>query len=437
MFATNAYAQQVEDVQDPLLKYEDQEKELKFTIGGRLMADVANYQTELAPMKSGVAITDARVRTSLTYKDLYFFADFDFSKGKFSQKNIFARYTFKENEKGTHSLQAGYFGDPASMSRNTSKYNYHFMSRPATVYALAAGRELGIAYKFHNQNVMLQQGIFAEKQYNNQEDGSQGFTASGRWVYKPINEASNTVHVGVSARYAKMNTGAASNDVLMREQILESDMQTEVDPTTRFLHATLPWASGNLNLGVEALWRNDKFFVRGEYLHKTVYKTRDDKQLFENQLGGAWSWGSLESWQKGNPIRSSKFSGGYVELGYLLKGDRYTYDDANALLNGMNDKKSCEIDARFSHTNLNDINDGDIFLTGRQQFYPNGTVTDYPATSTSVGGGVLNAASIGVNYSLNQYVKLMGEYQYSNLDNVYFPLDKNFHTFQMKLLFSF
>ena len=47
------------------------------------------------------------------------------------------------------------------------------------------------------------------------------------------------------------------------------------------------------------------------------------------------------------------------------------------------------------------------------------------------------AATIGVNYTFNQYVKVMGEYQYSNLKNVYFPLDKNFHQLQMRLMVSF
>ena len=64
-------------------------------------------------------------------------------------------------------------------------------------------------------------------------------------------------------------------------------------------------------------------------------------------------------------------------------------------------------------------------------------MADYPAVSTSIGGGRLHAATIGVNYTFNQYVKVMGEYQYGNLKNVSFPLDKNFHQLQMRLMVSF
>ena len=38
---------------------------------------------------------------------------------------------------------------------------------------------------------------------------------------------------------------------------------------------------------------------------------------------------------------------------------------------------------------------------------------------------------------LYQYIKVMGEYKYSRLSNVYYPMDKNFHELQMRLMVSF
>ena len=61
---------QVEDVANPLLKYVNRNNGLRFTAGGRLFTDVAYYHSEYTPMKSGAAITDARIRTSLKYKQL-------------------------------------------------------------------------------------------------------------------------------------------------------------------------------------------------------------------------------------------------------------------------------------------------------------------------------------------------------------------------------
>ena len=49
----------------------------------------------------------------------------------------------------------------------------------------------------------------------------------------------------------------------------------------------------------------------------------------------------------------------------------------------------------------------------------------------------MQEATVGLNYTLNQYIKVMGEYKYSRLSNVYYPMDKNFHELQMRLMVSF
>lgn len=118
-------------------------------------------------------------------------------------------------------------------------------------------------------------------------------------------------------------------------------------------------------------------------------------------------------------------------------GNRYTYNDEYGLLDGMNEKNSLEIVARYSIVNLNDINKGDFFdrkacfLPGRESFR-------IILLSRRVSEGVkMQAATVGLNYTLNQYIKVMGEYKYSRLSNVYYPMDKNFHELQMRLMVSF
>lgn len=434
----NKVQAQNEDVINPLLRYVNPEKKIAFSAGGRLFGDIAYYHTEYTPMKSGAAITDARIHTSLKYKEFYFYADFDFSKGTFTQKNIFAQWNFKTTERGTQSLKAGYFTESASMSNNASIYNYHFISRPAAVNALAPGRSLGISYKFYNQHWLLDQGVFAENKYNNQASGFQGASVSARWLYKLENEENFTFHVGIGARYTRHNTGTViDNDAFKTDITLASSLETYVDATTRFLNADVAWARNIWYVNPELLIRNDRLFLRGEYLYKKLFKQRPDFELFTNQLGGVWSWTTLESWQAGNPLRSTKFQGGYVEAGWLILGNRYTYNDEYGLLDGMNDKNALEIVLRYSIVDLNDINKDDFFLIGKHVFYPGGTVSDYPAVSTSIGGGKMQSGTFGINYTLNQYIKLMGEYTYARLDNVYYPMDKNFHQLQMRVMVSF
>lgn len=127
----------------PVVNVSNSKENLNFTIGARFMMDGAYYHSDFTPVKSGAAITDARIRTSMSYEDWYFYADFDFSKGKFSQKNIFLQYSL-EGAKGTHRFKAGYYNNPASMANNTSRGSLHFISRSAAANAFSPSRELGL-----------------------------------------------------------------------------------------------------------------------------------------------------------------------------------------------------------------------------------------------------------------------------------------------------
>ena len=184
------------------------------------------------------------------------------------------------------------------------------------------------------------------------------------------------------------------------------------------------------------LYKTDDFFARGEYMYKHVTKKRDDQALFEANLGSIDSWGSLESWQKGNPLGDNSFHGAYIEAGYKIFGDPYQYSNSDALLKGLNGR-ALEVVARYSYTGLNDLVEGEKYVPGRDQYYPNGVLADYPATSLSIGGGNMHSATLGVNYSFNKFAQVMLSYTYNRLDRDKFQYDKNFHVLQARLMFQF
>lgn len=435
MFAATTVKAQ-EDV-NPLLKYVSKDEKVKASIGGRLFADVAYYHSDWTPMNSGAAISDARIHAALEYGKWYFYADFGFGKGEFAQKNLFAQYTFKASEKGVHLIKAGYYNEPSSMSQMTSSYNYHFITRPSSVQALAPSRSLGATYKFFNKNFFFDQGIFAQLKYNEQKEGYQGLSLSSRWLWKPVNDGHTLFQLGTGLRYQRINGGEIYQDgVYTTNMHVSANMQTYVDATTEFLSCDLPWAKDAFTISPEFLLKTDRLFARGEFMWKKVWKDRDDQTLFESGLGGQQSWQNLEGWRSGNLLRPTTLNGAYLELGYLLCGKAYTYDDEYGLLKGMGDKNSLELVARYSYTNLTDITNGDVFLYGNKKFYPDGIIKDYPYWS-SIDGGTMHAVTVGLNYAFNQYIKVMGEYQYANLSNVYFPDDKNFHQLQLRVAFAF
>lgn len=404
----------------PVLKFKDQKEGPHFTIGARFMADAAYYDTDFTQLKSGAAITDARIRTSMSYNDWYFYADFDFSKGKFSQKNIFLQYAFNCGESGF--LKVGYYNDPSTMANNTSRGSLHFISRAASVNALSAGRQLGITYKYYNDRFFCYQGVFAENKYNDQAYGSQGVTFGGRWLYMPVNSDSRTFHAGAALRYALINTGVMEEGVKKTCLNVGSSVQTYVDPF-QFTNAAFPWAKDELNVGIEALFRCKKQFVRGEYLFKYVKREGSGQAL--STASGAWQ-------------AKNAFHGGYVEWGYQFFGNGYKYDNKEGVLKGF-DGKSFELVARYNYLNLNDIKDNESGKYGSDMTSTSGDagMENTGIASNSIRGGNMHSFTIGANYSFVKYTQFLIEYTYNRINCEKYQHDRDVHIVQARLIYSF
>ncbi len=421
----------------PTLSIENKEKEVKFTVGARMMADAALYNTDFTPLNSGASITDARIRTSMTYKNWYFYADFGFGGGEFSQKNIFLQYGTKDKKDNEHYIKAGYYCDPAgSMARNTSLGSYHFISRAGSSNSLGEGRALGVSYKFNNKLFQAYQGIFTENAYNKEEDGFNGVTLSGRYLVRPIADANQTLHIGANVRWAHIGGGVATDNVLNKTLHLGQSLETYVDEDEQFLSCDLDYVNNTFDAGAELLYHQRNFFVRGEYMYKHVTKKRDSNTLWEASNDNIDTWGSYDAWLAANPLRSDNFHGGYVEAGYLIFGNPYKYNSAEGILSGL-DGKALEVVARWNYTSLNDVNDGEYYSVGRDQYYPNGYMEDWPYSSSSVGGGKTNSYTVGVNFSFNKYAMIMLSYTYHRLQKDLLPYDKNVHMGQARIQFTF
>ena len=421
----------------PTVTIDNKAEDLHFTVGARFMADAAYYHTDFTPMQSGAAISDARIRTSLTYQNWYFYADFGFGGGKFSQKNIFLQYAQEDSKGGRHAIKGGYYNDAAgSMGRNTSLGSYHFISRAGATNALGEGRELGITYKYTNDHFLAYQGVFTENQYNKIEAGYNGLVFSGRYLYRPIIDENQTLAIGGNVRFQHVGGGVTEDNVLKKTVKLGQSMETFVDEDEQFVSCELPWAEDVFDAGAEVLYHNQKMFVRGEYLYKHVTKKRDSKTLFDASNNNIDTWGTLDAWIAANPLRSNNFHGGYIEAGYMIFGNPYSYDKNEGVLRGLSGR-SLEIVGRFNYTGLNDIVKGEYFSVARNQYYPDGYMADWPYKSTSVGGGAVRSYTLGLNYSFNKFAQLMVDYTYHHLTKDFLPYDKNFHEVQARLQFVF
>ncbi|MDR2556944.1 MAG: hypothetical protein LBC49_04445, partial [Bacteroidales bacterium] len=287
---------------------------IKWTVGARFMAEAAYYDND--NLRSGAAISDARLRTSLAYGNYYFYYDADFSRGTFSQKDAYFQYSSNEINNIKHNIKVGYFSNIASMSYNTGSFNYHFITRPAAVLAFSTKRHLGASYRINSKHIFFEQGIFSEKPYH-RKDESRGLVVSGRFVYKALNIEKTTLHFGVSARYLKIFDSTSF--------ISHSPLETHVDESYYFLNIADNNARSTSEGTLEFTFRTNRFFARGEYILRFV-----------------------------NPDKI--YNGGYIESGFIIlgtkRGNSYTYNEKASVIGGLTGKHSLEVVARYSYINL-------------------------------------------------------------------------------------
>ena len=303
--------------------------------------------------------------------------------------------------------------------------------------AAAQAVELGVTYKYNTDRFMAYQGVFTEEAYNRIKAGYNGLTISGRYLFRPLVSDNSNAHIGVSARFAHLGGGEVYKNILKKDLHIGQTLETYVDDDEQFCSADLEWANNVINVGAEALYHNEKIFVRGEYFYKRVTKKRDTYSLMIDAQDNIDGWGSLEAWDNANKLRANNFHGGYIEAGFQIFGSGYKYNKCEGVLGGL-DGKALEVVARYNYTGLNDLTDGEYYNAGRGHYYGAGYMEDWPGIgATSVGGGRLHSATIGLNYSFNKYVQVMVDYTYHNLKKDSHPYDKNFHVGQARVQFTF
>ena len=116
----------------------------------------------------------------------------------------------------------------------------------------------------------------------------------------------------------------------------------------------------------------------------------------------------------------------------------FSEEDIDAQYNNGLNGKALEIVGRFNFTGLNDLTKGEYYSAGRDQYYADGYMVDWPATgATSVGGGDIYSTTVGLNYAFNKYAQVMLNYTWHHINIDRLPHDKNVHSVQARVQFTF
>ena len=383
------------EAQDGILVFSSPDSGYKLWFDIRAQADGAVFfgAPEYAdPIGNGTSIRRARfaVKGQIN-EDWYGEFDMDLANGLAELKDAIVRYTGIPNL----DLQVGNFKENFSIQRNTTSRYLQFMERPMVCSALAPSRHLGINAKYAKDWLWLSAGAFTQEvagseEWTNVADNNKdfgrnaGYSLTSKVVFRPLYKMDNaSLHIGAAYSYR----------------------------TTKVSQATGEWGT------YRASARNSTSINRKKYLDTNNLKNFDHNNLWTVELAGHWDGIRYEAAYIGDNVRFSdaenpssigtksiNLSGWYVQTGYLLFGGKQRYDANGAKYTKIKPGKDW----------------GDVELCFRYEFL------DLNAPEMNVYGGCAEAYAVGLNWWVNNNVKMQLNWQYNNNDRYANGKDKLF-----------
>ena len=354
----------------------------KIWLDNRVQTDAAVFFGQPGwadPIGSGFSVRRARfaVKTQIN-KNWYGEVDLDMADGTFELKDAIIRYTGLEHWQ----FQVGNFKEIFAMQRNNSSRYLLLMERPMVLSALAPSRHLGLNVNYHYQSIYLNLGIHGqaiagayyddgERYYLEENNKNVGASEKPSFTFKAVwqpgwNKDSWGLHIGGAFSY-------------------------------RF-----PKTSDETYGKARYSARNSTAINRKKYIDTGDFDI-DHCLLYTGELAGYWKGLRAEAAWVGNstyhPSYGVKnFNGWYVQAGYLLFGGTQRYDGDGAKFTRVKRGKKW----------------GDIELCGRVE-YINLNADAKSETKTVMGGSAM-AYAAGINYYINDHVKIQLNYQYNDND---------------------
>ena len=328
-------------------------------------------------ISNGFSIRRARfaVKTQLN-KDWYGEVDLDMADGEFELKDAIIRYTGLKH----FQFQVGNFKEIFSMQRNNSSRYLQFMERPMVCSALAPSRHLGFNVNYYNKGVFLNLGIHGQAVAGAEERGYVEESSKGKAPdEKPSFTFKGVWQPGWDKESWGMHVGGA-------------------------ISYRFPKTSDETYGMARYSTRNSTSINRKKYIDTGDFAF-DHSLLYTAELAGYWRGFRGEAVYMGNTTylpdaTTRNFWGWYAQGGYLLFGGQQRYDGAGAKFTRVKRGRSwgdVELCARVEYVNLN----ADKKLAVDDQ---------------KIMGGSAMAYALGLNYYINDHVKVQINYQYNDND---------------------
>lgn len=382
--------------QNNILVLENREKGYKFWMDNRVQMDAAHYfglkngmtgDDGEPVMRGGVMMRRVRMAAKAEVGAGWFGeVDLNFSDGVFELEDAYAGYRGLKN----FEFKAGNFKEDFSMEETTTSRYTTFMERAMAVSTFAPSRHIGLQARWQPRPfIRASAGISwqlvdnADTRYNVEEFNKAGkgigANYTGKIVWMPWAEREfQGLHIGYNVSYraaSKTDDDRDGAEALGRGYNGDyfSTRNTTSVNRTKFISTEYYGVDHDLLHGFELAGYWKGFRVGGEFILNRSVMDPHSPHLSVN-------------------TKTKTFYGYYAQASYLLFGGKQRYDNVQSEFTQPTRGRSwgdIELMARFDYLNLN---------------------------SEDVYGGSGQNFSLGVVYHINNNVKMMVNWQYSQND---------------------
>lgn len=347
-------------------------------LSGRLLLDGIYHIHVPDTLNHRINIVDLRLGGKVFVSDdLFCKIDVGFAGNKVSIKDAFLQY-----DRNGHCFRGGYMFGFFGIDQSSSTNDFIFNTGANVDEVFYPGRRVGLSYTRHHNKYYLSAGVFLGDALTSDDNAVRnGHNASLRWVWRPVNSTDNLFHIGMSEFFKVPDR---NKETRLRHLTLSGSGVTYLK-SPKLQYVAFDDVRSCIESGIECYCMKEKWMAQGEWMAMLV-----------NQ----------------NQVRQYRAHGGYIQLGYLIRGNNYAYDYTDALPLMPTDSKSLLVAVRYDMTNLNSSHAN--LYGGRQQDF-----------------------SIGLNCYFNKYLSTRLNYSYVRLDE-FSPIGEvSFHAFQARLQFRF
>lgn len=344
------------------LSIESGDGDYSIEIGTRLHAEYSQHKGDLpagSEPVNGSELRRARIETSGTFHGNWSWAaEVDFADNSTAVKDFWLGY----KTAGGTKLSIGSQKQPYSLDVEMSSNDIPFIERSVDIFLLApfADRAVGFRAEKAGKHWFAAGGVFGEAVNPNNILSDEGWGLAGRFVYSPIVEEEQVLHLGVRAL---LRAPADLNPVYrVRDETTHLSSLSIVDT------GVIDQVDTNRITGVEAAYARGPFSIVGEY--SALASSRDGAPDLDFN-----SWHIYSTWSFTGESRASVYrmsSGEFKRLKPATEFDPY---------NGT--WGAWEAALRYARI---DLNDADII------------------------GGEEDVLTTGLNWYMNNNVRLMIEW---------------------------